>query len=287
MTDFSNKKIFTGLKAQHFQHPWDDKAVTALRAIPGFEFVVKKLMEIGFEQFFRMTNLASNVHVTGNMLPNLQAILKAACKILDVPEPDLYIATNPHPNAYTYGDTRPFIVVTTGLLDIMDDEELLFILGHELGHIKCGHVLYKTMARNLSLVLEILADATLGIARIIGTSFKLALADWERKSELSSDRAGLICVQNQHIANRAFMKMAAATNKYFSQMDEKEFLNQIKSYENAIDESYINMAYITIITAQMSHPFTILRAKELDNWITKNGFTDVTGISIEEVSDKN
>ena len=91
MTDFSNKKIFTGLKAQHFQHPWDDKAVTALRAIPGFEFVVKKLMEIGFEQFFRMTNLASNVHVTGNMLPNLQAILKAACKILDVPEPDLYI----------------------------------------------------------------------------------------------------------------------------------------------------------------------------------------------------
>ncbi len=287
MADFSNKKTFTGLKAQHFQHPWDDKAVTALRAIPGFEFVVKKLMEIGFEQFFRMTNLASNVHVTGNMLPNLQEILKAACKILDVPEPDLYIETNPLPNAYTYGDTRPFIVVTTGLLDVMDDEELLFVLGHELGHIKCGHVLYKTMARNLTLVLEILADATLGIARIIGTSFKLALADWERKSELSSDRAGLICIQNQHIANRAFMKMAAATNKYFSQMDEKEFLNQIKSYENAIDESYINMAYITIITAKMSHPFTILRAKELDNWITKNGFTDVTGISQEEVSDKN
>ena len=64
MSNFaSDNKRFSGLKAEYFQHKWDQQAVAALQAIPGFEFLIKKLMEIGFEQFFRITNLASNVHV--------------------------------------------------------------------------------------------------------------------------------------------------------------------------------------------------------------------------------
>ncbi len=283
MRNFENNKRFSGLKAEHFQHKWDQQAITALQAIPGFEFLVKKLMEIGFEQFFRITNLASNVHVTGKMMPELQEMLRTACEILDVAIPDLYISTNPIPNAFTYGDTKPFIVLTSGLLESMDKEELFFILGHELGHIKCGHVLYKTMARHFALVLEIVASATLGFSRLIGTGLEVAIFDWERKSELSADRAGLIVTQSLQIANRAFMKMAAASPKHYSQMDETEFLKQVKTYEDAADASFINQAYIALITSKMSHPFTILRAKKLDDWVTKGEFTDVTGISIEEV----
>ena len=240
-------------------------------------------MEIGFEQFFRITNLASNVHVTGKMMPELQEMLKNACEILDVAIPDLYISTNPIPNAFTYGDTKPFIVLTSGLLESLDKEELFFILGHELGHIKCGHVLYKTMARHFALVLEIIANATLGFSRLIGTGLEVAIFDWERKSELSADRAGLIVTQSLQIANRAFMKMAASTPKHYAQMDEKEFLNQVKTYEDAADASFINQAYIALITSKMTHPFTILRAKRLDDWVTKGEFTEVTGIPIEEV----
>ena len=89
--------------------------------------------------------------------------------------------------------------------------------------------------------------------------------------------------QSLQIANRAFMKMAAASPKHYSQMDETEFLKQVKTYEDAADASFINQAYIALITSKMSHPFTILRAKKLDDWVTKGEFTDVTGISIEEV----
>lgn len=283
MNNFADNKTFCGLTAEKFQHKWDAQAIKVLQGVPGFEYLVKKLMEIGFEQFFRMTNLASNVHVTGKMLPELQESLKTACSILDVAVPDLYISTNPLPNAYTYGDTRPFIVLTSGLLETFDQEEIMYTLGHELGHIKCGHVLYKTMARHFTLVLEIIANATFGFSRLIGTGLEMAIFDWERKSELSADRAGLIVVQDQQIAYRTFMKMAAASPKIYSQMNEGEFLNQIKSYEEATDESFINQAYITLITAKMTHPFIILRAKKIYDWIAKGEFTEVTGITLPPV----
>ena len=287
MSNFaSDNKRFSGLKAEHFQHKWDQQAVAALQAIPGFEYLVKKLMEIGFEQFFRITNLASNVHVTGKMLPDLQEKLKTACEILDVAIPDLYISTNPVPNAFTYGDTKPFIVLTSGLLESMSEEELLFVLGHEIGHIKCGHVLYKTMARHFALVLEIIANATFGFSRILGAGLEMAIFDWERKSELSADRAGLIVAQSLPVANRTFMKMAASAPSIYSQMDENEFLKQVETYEDASEASFINQAYIALITAKMSHPFTILRAKKLVDWVRKGEFTQVTGITIEEVQAK-
>lgn len=278
-------KTFPNLKAESFQHPWDRQAINALQAIPGFEYLVKKLMEIGFEQFFRITNLASNIHVKGKMLPRLRESLRYATRILDMAEPELYITTSPMPNAYTYGQTRPFIVLTSGLIEAMDEEEMFFVLAHELGHIKCGHVLYKTMARNFKIVLDIAASATFGMSGLLSAGLEMAMSDWERKSELSADRAGLICVQNQHTANIAFMKLAAASPKLYSEMDEGEFLRQIRSYEDAADESFINKTYTALVTARMSHPFLIMRAKQLDSWIQSGGFSDLTGIDQVEVRD--
>jgi Zn-dependent protease with chaperone function len=278
-------KTFPNLKPEDFQHPWDKQAIGALQAIPGFEYLITKLMEHGFEQFFRISNLASNIQVKGKMFPRLKEILRYATRILDMDEPDLYVTTNPMPNAYTYGHTRPFIVLTSGLIESMDDEEIFYVIAHELGHIKCGHVLYKTMARHFKVVLEIAATATLGISSLLSTGLELALFDWERKSELSADRAGLICVQNQHAANRSFMKLAAGAPKLYDQMDETEFVKQIRSYEDATDESFINKTFTALVTAHMTHPFLVMRAKHLDNWIRKGGFSDLTGIEQIEVQE--
>jgi Zn-dependent protease with chaperone function len=278
-------KSFPNLKAEDFQHPWDRQASNALQSIPGFEYLISKLMEHGFEQFFRITNLASNIHVKGKMFPRLREMLRLATRILDMDEPDLYITTDPMPNAYTYGRTKPFIVLTSGLVEAMGEEELFFVLGHELGHIKCGHVLYKTMARNFKLVLEIAASATLGLSTLISTGLELALFDWERKSELSSDRCGMICVQSQSAANSAFMKLGAGSPKLYHEMDEVEFLKQIRSYEDATDHSFLNKTYTALISAHMSHPFLIMRAKHLDNWIQSGDFSKVTGINHLDVKD--
>jgi Zn-dependent protease with chaperone function len=132
-----------------------------------------------------------------------------ACEVLEVQPPHLFIQNNPFPNAYTYGYTNPFVVVTTGLLKDFDEDELMFILGHELGQLKCGHTLYNTMAQNLTYIIGIISDMTLGIGGLVTQGIQLALLEWSRKAEFSADRAGLLAVQDRGTASGALSKLMA------------------------------------------------------------------------------
>ena len=153
-------------------------------------------MEYGLEKIYYLENTADNVRVTPRMFPRLHRYLGWGCRILDVDEPELYVTMDPTPNAFTYGHKSPFIVLTSGLIDLLGDEELSFVVGHELGHIKAGHVLYTVLARNIASIISAIGQATLGIGSLIGQGLVFALHDWYRKSELTADRAGLLCVQN-------------------------------------------------------------------------------------------
>src|SRR5262245_65916509 len=104
----------------------------------------------------------------------------------------MYLELDPTPNAYTYGHTRPFIVLTSGLVDMLDDEERFFIIAHELGHIKAGHVLYTIIARNIAEIIAIIGQSTLGVGALLGQSLVIALQDWYGREELSADGDGLL-----------------------------------------------------------------------------------------------
>ena len=153
MNETKKKKLrtFPGLDAKDFQHPWDATATEALKSIPGLNLIIAKIMEYGLERVFYLHNTASNVRVTARQFSRLHRALSWGCKIIGVEEPEMYVELDPTPNAYTYGHTRPFIVLTSGLVDMLDDEERFFIIAHELGHIKAGHVLYTIIARNSTL----------------------------------------------------------------------------------------------------------------------------------------
>jgi Zn-dependent protease with chaperone function len=268
-------RTFPGLQAEDFQHPDDLTATSALQAIPGLDTLMAKVLEYGFERVYYLENVASNVRVTPRMFERLHRALGWGCKILGVEEPELYVQVDPIPNAFTYGHTRPFITLTSGLVDMLDDEERFFVIAHELGHIKAGHVLYTVLARNIATVVSMVGQATLGLGALLGQGLVLALYDWYRKAELTADRAGLLCVQDMNPAIRAFMKMAGGSTRLYAEMDQGEFLRQIREYEDA-DRSQLNRAYKQLITAFRTHPFPILRAKELDLWHS-SGYRDLAG----------
>jgi Zn-dependent protease with chaperone function len=268
-------RTFPGLQAEDFQHPDDLTATSALQAIPGLDTLVAKVLEYGFERVYYLENVASNVRVTPRMFERLHRALGWGCKILGVDEPEMYVQVDPIPNAFTYGHTRPFIVLTSGLVDMLDDEERFFVIAHELGHIKAGHVLYTVLARNIATVVSLIGQATLGLGALLGQGLVLALYDWYRKAELTADRAGLLCVQDMNPAIRAFMKMAGGASRLYAEMDQNEFIRQIREYEDA-DRSQLNRAYKQLITAFRTHPFPILRAKELDLW-HGSGYRDLAG----------
>src|SRR5690606_5984566 len=157
-----------GLGIDEFRHPLDLRATEALRQVPGLDKLLAKILEVGLERMFYVDNMASNLRVTPKMFPRLHRSLTWATKILDVPEPEMYVTTDPRPNAWTYGHTRPFITLTTGLTDMMTDEEVFFLIGHEVGHIKGGHGLYGTMARYTAAIIALLGEFTLGIGSLLG-----------------------------------------------------------------------------------------------------------------------
>jgi Zn-dependent protease with chaperone function len=258
-------RTFAGLTAAQFQHPHDAAATEALASVPGLDLVISKVLEYGLERLYYLENIADNVRVTERMLPRLHRYLGWGCRILDVEEPELYVTLDPNPNAYTFGHKKPFIVLTSGLVDLMGDEELLFTIGHELGHIKAGHVLYTILAKNIASIISAIGQATLGIGALLGQGLVAALHDWYRKAELTADRAGLLCVQDLDPCLNVFMKFAGGGGRLWAEMDRYEFLRQIDDYEDA-DRSALGRAYKTWLTVWRTHPFPILRAKELSAW---------------------
>src|SRR5258706_3314202 len=137
------------------------------------------------------------------------------------------VTVDPIPKAWTYGHTKSFINVTSGLIDMLTDEELFFVIGHEAGHIKAGHVLYGTMARNIAAVVALLGEMTLGLGALLGRGLVIALLEWYRCAELTSDRAALLCVQDLEPARDTFMKLAGGTTRLAGEMDRDEFLRQV------------------------------------------------------------
>ncbi len=267
MADIKKRKLrtFPGIDAAQFQHPSDTKATDTLKAIPGLDKAISKIMEYGLERLAYLDNTASNVRVGEKMFGNMYQSLKWGCQILDMEEPELYVTLNPVPNAYTYGHTNPFIVLSSGLVDLLSPEERFFVIGHELGHIKADHVLYTIVAHNIAAVMRLVGQATFGIGSLLGQSLVYALLEWQRKAELTADRAGLLCVQNMESPINSFMKLAGGASTLFKEMDKDEFLKQIQEYEDA-DRSNLNKAYKILLTAERTHPYAILRAKELDLW---------------------
>jgi Zn-dependent protease with chaperone function len=277
MADGRKRKLITfpGLTADQFQHPDDVQATDALRSVPGLDTVVSKVMEYGFERLYYLDNVAGNVRVGPRQFGRLYKALTWGCKILDIDEPEMYVTLDPIPNAFTYGHTRPFIVLTSGLVDMLDDEERFFVVGHELGHIKADHVLYTVLAKNIAAIMTLIGQATLGIGALLGQGLVIALNDWFRKAELTADRAGLLCVQDIEPCLRTCMKLAGGARRLYEEMDYNEFLRQIREYEDA-DRSNLNKAYKVLITLYRTHPFPILRAKHLDLWST-TGYRELTG----------
>ena len=232
-----------------------------MRSLTGFDTVLKKLAGMFSERAIRLLFLGGSVRVSDRQFRHLNDMLRDSAYILDLPEvPELYVIQDPQPNAMAIGFDRPFIVVNTGLLDLLDDEEQRYVIGHEVGHILSGHAVYRTMALILTSLAERIAWLPLGSIALRGII--MALNEWMRKSELSADRAGLLAGQDVDAVKRALMKMAGGTRLH--EMDTEAFLEQAREYDAAGDVRDGLLKFLNLL--RRSHPFAVIRFAEIDHW---------------------
>jgi Zn-dependent protease with chaperone function len=255
------RRRFPRISSTAFEHPADRAALEALRKIPILDTLLKKFMEIGVERMFRIMLMGQAIHVTTKQCHKIHRLFKEACDILDMHEPDLFLMNHFTVNAWTFGAERPFIVMHAPLVDLLSEEELMGVLGHELGHVKAGHVLYRSLAYFL---LEVLGKF-IALGPLVSTVVMISLADWARKSELTADRAELLVLQDVNTCINLHMKLAGGSKTVFEQTDTKEFLRQGGSYED-FDYSTLNKFYKIMYEMRLSHPLPIYRAKEIKMW---------------------
>ena len=252
--------ILTDIGAESWEHPADRAALAALRRIPAFDEVLKKLFGFFGEKPVRLAFQANAVRVGPRQFPDIHSRYLNVLETLDAPEEyPLFISQTPVVNAGAYGMKQPFIVLNSGSIRLLDDREQLFLLGHELGHILSGHVLYRTM---LVILLQ-LANLGYPIVGIAARAVLLGLLEWSRKAELSSDRAGLLAVQSPEAALGTSLKLAGGGSR--EETDLNAFLEQADQYRSEGDLADAVFKVLNLLGT--THPFHTLRAAELRDWI--------------------
>ena len=258
-----SKKALIGLKADRFRHPLDLQATNTLKQLPGVDIAIRSVLGSVAEQFFYLNNIASSVLVSEKQLPHLHKLLVEACEILDLEPPQLYVQQNPTPNAYTFAmrGKQPFVVLHTSLIEMLTPEEIQAVIAHELGHLKCEHGVYLTMANVLVLAANLLP--TWGT--ILAQSLQEQMLQWVRCAEFSCDRAALLAIQDPKVVMSVLMKLAGGSPSLAPQLNLDAFIEQAKAYDSIGTDSIGEMLQAAQ-TAQLTHPVPVIRAREIERW---------------------
>ena len=260
----------TDISSRAWEHPADQGALVALRKLRGFDKVLKAMSGLINERAVRLELLGSAIRVDERQFAVLHRLLAEVGATLDAPElPELFVRASPLFNGVTIGMDKPVIVLDSALIDLLDEEELRFVIGHELGHAMSGHALYKTLLLRLLSVSGLFSAIPMG-----GLSIRMiiaALMEWSRKAELSADRAGLLATQDPATAFRAHMKLASGG--HVDNLDQTSFFAQGAEYAGATDirDSVLKL----LLIERRSHPFPVSRAAELRSWVDSGAYTTV------------
>jgi Zn-dependent protease with chaperone function len=271
---------YTGISSEAFQHPLDRQAEAALRSVPGFDLIASKFVEFFYERPQFVYHLGNSIQVGPRQYASIYHIFRECVRDLDVfPEPSLFVSQNPEVNAYSLGKNQPYIILNTGLLDLVNEDELRVVIAHELGHIKCGHPILTQMAIWAMSVAAVIGELTFGIGNLVGSGLIFAFYEWRRKAELSADRAALLVTDDLKSVMKTMMKLAGVSSKYANECSLDEFIRQSDNYQE-LDQDSLNQVYKFLLYnggqgTMLSHPFPVERLRYLQDWANSEDYRQI------------
>lgn len=264
----SERKILSGIDPSAFISEGDRVALAALKRVPLLPVVVQKFYEVGLDRWLYCYNMSMSIRCGPKQMGTVYGILRESCAILDMPEPELYVTSNPFPNAFAGGVERPYIVLRSSIIDTLTDEQVYHLIGHELGHIKANHILYMSVARLLLPLMEMVGRRTFGLGDVAGIALVLALYEWYRQAEITADRAGLLVAQSLDISLDANLMLTAGPNRFRHELSRDSFLEQAQAYQDTGTlENLGKVLLFFLMSATYTHPMPVHRTQQLHKWV--------------------
>ncbi len=248
-------------------HPEDASAIDVLNGIPGFQPVVRGTMAVTMEKMFLGECLGTNIKLGPKQLSEYYDLLPPVCEKFGIsPIPDLFLEMSPAPNAHTFGDKRPFIVISSGLLEYLSPEEVQIVLAHECGHIICHHVLYSMMA-------TVVEFGVSWIPSTLSELVKLPIYRWKRMSEFSADRASLAFAGNVESAMNVMVRLSGGRYRYTQNINVDAYRQQLEEYRTITNDTTVEKSMQNMLIMYASHPFASVRSYEFIKWSKTSAFS--------------
>jgi hypothetical protein len=216
----------------------------------------------------RASLLASAVRITPHLFPSAaRAVDFAREKLGPSLDLEVYVAANPHPNATCialHGELEAALVLTSSLVELLSEQELDFVVGHEIGHHLLGHFGYP--------------EAGEGIEE----NERLRVLALRRASEISADRLGFVCSPSMDDAFRGILKVASGLSDRHIRLDLSAYLSQLRDlkslsgHHDAIFETHpmFPVRVRALLWFSMSEPYYY--------WTGRSGRAPISGETLNE-----
>ena len=222
------------------------------------------------EAYNEVENQGEGINITEESLPQMYHELVRSCEVLGIKDIPAYSTDWFYgPYHFSNGETHRRIVMMSGSADLFTEAEMSFVLGHELGHMACGHKPYHMLLETFYMPF-VNDPAFQAWASII----KLPLLEWYRISDYTADRVGLLCCQDINSALSTMIKKAGLPKKCYNSINIESFIEQARHFDADLTGTMDKVVKILSIRSA-EFPWLVVRAGKLLEWYESGEYRQI------------
>jgi Zn-dependent protease with chaperone function len=240
-----------GMDVNAFLWELDAQAMNTLESLGPITAIARTLSTRVGRPWFEAT--VNGVRLSEKQLPEIFDLAKRAARIMGLAEmPEIYISGELLWDAMTLGSDEKSFIVIGSVLTYFKGDELLYVLGREMGHIRAGHVMWRTASKFLTgsthmnrTIMGSGLMSALSPRKFVENAIDAAVMTWARHSEITADRAGMLVVGNTDVARKVVMSMSLKSFPLFQRIDQDQWRQQ----EDESDDALLRLSEATISTS--------------------------------------
>ena len=274
--------LLPSLRVEDYEYPGEKNALALVKKVPVLDQVMGAYLKY-IHQIHTVPEAQGDFYrVTKETCPEIYDLYQTALNRLCIAEEyPLYIKASFDYNAYMTGGNAPYVVLHSSMVKNLSEKELLFVIGHELGHVKSGHLIYVSMVEHLN---AIIANLPVAGNLIMSTGLHYLLMNWRRMHEFTADRAGVIAAGDVDSGIHALGKLLGVSeNIPWVNFSVEDLKKQNDTFEE-FNKDFTTKLLCALQIMESSHPWTVNRIKELDRWNTSGEYGEFLakyGVNIE------